>query len=197
MLWMLMAAATQPVLIKNSLTLHEHDYPTKMIEEGDAGVVTTHLSVAANGEVSGCKVTETSGSDALDALTCKIATQRARFTPAQDASGQAVTGDYYVAVGWGTSKDATPIQVPMQLGVKAMPAGYKRAAWAHVLFGADGKPTRCELTESSGSAAADRAVCAAIRAQASVKPMPKSGSDEAPVATRTYVATLKTGMPTP
>ena len=195
MLWMLMAAATPPILIKNSLTLHERDYPTRMIEEGDAGVVSAHLYVGADGKVSGCKVTETSGSDALDALTCKIAAQRARFSPAHDAGGQAAAGDYYVAVAWGSGSDVAPIQIPMQLGVKAMPAGYRQAAWAHVLFGADGKPTRCDMTISSGSVAADRAVCAAIDAQASVKPTPKSGSAEAPVATRTYIATLTTGTP--
>lgn len=197
MLWMLMAAATPPIMIKNSLVLHERDYPTRLIEEGDAGVVSAHLYVAPDGRVSGCKVTETSGSAELDALTCKIATQRARFTPARDAGGQIVPGDYYVAVTWGTNSDVTPIQIPMQLGVKAIPAGYRQAARAHVLFGADGKPTRCDTTISSGSAAADHAVCAAIQTQASVKPAPKSGSDEAPIATRTYIATLTTGTPTP
>jgi len=195
MLWMLMAAAAPPVMIKNSLVLHDHDYPTKMIENGDAGVVSAHLYIAADGKVTGCKVTETSGAEALDALTCRLATQRARFAPARDAGGQAVAGDYYVAVTWGTNDDVTPIRIPMELGVKAMPAGYTQPAEMHVLFDGDGKPVRCDTATSSGSQAADRAVCAAITREASVKPAPKSGSDEAPVATRTYVATLTTGTP--
>jgi TonB family protein len=187
MLWMLMAAtaAESPELIKNSLIMHERDYPTKMIENGDEGAVSAHLTVTADGRVSGCKVTETSGSEALDALTCRIATQRARFTPAHDEAGKAVAGDYWVAVTWGTNSDVTPISIPMELGVKTLPAGYKQPAQMHVLFDADGRPTRCDTASSSGSAAADRAVCAAIAKQATVTPPPKSGSDEPAVATRT------------
>jgi TonB family protein len=197
MLWMLMAAATPPVLIKNSLVLHDRDYPTKMIEDGDAGVVSVHLYVTANGKVAGCKTTETSGSQALDALTCAIATRRARFTPAHDVGGQAVAGDYYIAVSWGTNSDVTPIQIPMQLGVKAIPPGYAQPAQMHVLFGGDGKPMRCDTAASSGSMAADRVICAAITVQANLAPSPKSGSDEPAAAMRTYVATLTTGALTP
>lgn len=197
MLWMLMAAAMQPpVMIKNSLVVRDRDFPTKLIENGDGGVVSAHLTVSPEGRVSGCKVTETSGSEALDKLTCDIAARRARFTPAHDAEGKPAAGDYWVAVTWGTNDDVTPISIPMEVGVQAMPAGYAQPAQMHVLFGADGKPMRCDVAESSGSAAADRAVCTAIERQASIAP-PKSGSDEAAAATRTYVATLVTGTPTP
>jgi len=189
------AAATQPpILIKNSLILADRDYPTKLIENGDAGVVTAHLAIAPDGRVSGCKVTETSGSDALDGLTCSIVTRRARFAPAHDAGGQAVAGDYYIAVTWGTNKDVMPITITMQMGVKAVPAGYARPAQMHVLFGGDGKPMRCDTATSSGSTAADRAVCASITGEASMTP-PRSGSDEPAAATRTYVATLTTVTP--
>jgi hypothetical protein len=197
MLWMLMAAATPPVLIRNSLVLHDRDYPTKMIENGEAGVVSAHLYVAADGKVTGCKATETSGSQALDALTCTIAARRARFTPAHDIAGRAVAGDYYVAVTWGTNGDVAPIQIPMQLGVKAIPSGYAQPAQMYVLFGGDGKPTSCDTAASSGSMIADRAICAAITAQANLTPPPKSGSDEPAAAMRTYVATLTTGTLTP
>lgn len=193
MLWMLMAAAVAqpPVMIKNSMTLRDRDYPTRLIENGDAGVVSAHLSVAPDGHVSGCKVSETSGSQALDALTCSIATRRARFNPAHDADGKAVSGDYWTAVTWGTNKDVVPISVPMELAVKALPSGYTQPAQMRVLFGADGKPMRCDTAASSGSAAADRAVCAAIARQASIAP-PRSGSEQPAAAIRTYVATLTT-----
>lgn len=192
MFWMLMAAAVQqPVMIKDSLVVRERDYPTRMIENGDEGVVTMHLSVTADGRVSACKVSETSGSEELDALTCSIASRRARFMAARDASGSAVAGDYWTAVTWGTSKNIPPISIPMDLGVKTLPANYRQPAQMHVLFGADGKPTGCDTALSSGSAAADRAVCAAIRQQASIAP-PTSGSAEPAVATRTYIATLTT-----
>ena len=87
-----------------------------------------------------------------------------------------------------------PITIPMQMGVKALPAGYAQPAQMHVLFGGDGKPTRCDTAMSSGSAAADRAICATITREASMPP-PKSGSDEPAAATRTYVATLTTRTP--
>jgi TonB family protein len=188
MLWMLMAVAAQPALV--SMPMTERDYPTKLIEEGISGVVTVHLTVGANGQPSGCKVTESSGSEKLDALTCSIATRRAKFVAARDAGGQAVAGDYRTAIIWGSRGDVAPATEAMDLNVHKLPGGYVRPAQVQVLYGADGKPDRCETLSSSGSAAADRAVCGQLSGIVKVAP-PKSGSDEPAIAARTYVATLK------
>jgi TonB family protein len=189
MLWMLMAAAaTQPALVAMPMT--ERDYPTKLIENGESGVVSVHLSVGANGQPTACKVTESSGSQALDALTCSIATRRARFVAARDAAGQATAGDYRTAIIWGSRGDVAPASEAMDLNVRKLPGGYVRPAHVQVLYGADGKPSHCEALLSSGSAAADRAVCSQLTGMVSVAP-PKSGSDEPATATRSYVATLK------
>jgi protein TonB len=65
------------------------DYPRAA--NGKQGVVETRLTVSPTGAVVACTVTRSSGSDVLDATTCRLIRQRFRFTPARDAQGNAVT----------------------------------------------------------------------------------------------------------
>jgi protein TonB len=48
------------------------------------------IAVTANGRVSACSVTQSSGSALLDATTCRLAQRRFRYEPARDAQGKAV-----------------------------------------------------------------------------------------------------------
>ena len=64
------------------------DYPRAA--NGKQGVVEARLVVSATGAVTGCSVTRSSGSDVLDATTCRLIRQRFRFTPARDAQGNPV-----------------------------------------------------------------------------------------------------------
>jgi protein TonB len=66
------------------------DYPDAAIRSEDEGTVRVRLSIGTNGRVTGCNVTSSSGSSALDTATCRILTSRARFTPAKDASGNPI-----------------------------------------------------------------------------------------------------------
>ena len=70
--------------------VHPDDYPPASLRAQEEGRVSVQLHVDANGMVSGCQVTNSSGHSLLDARTCTILTQRAHFRPARDASGQVI-----------------------------------------------------------------------------------------------------------
>ena len=64
------------------------------------GGVAFLLSVGADGVPTECKVTKSSGSASLDAGTCALLLQRARFTPARDEAGQPATGAFRSRINW-------------------------------------------------------------------------------------------------
>lgn len=76
------------------------DYPTRDLREGNAGVVRFRLEVSADGRVTDCRITQTSGHAGLDEATCDKLTRRARFDPASDETGANVSGSYSGAVRW-------------------------------------------------------------------------------------------------
>ena len=94
-------AATPPVAQTHLAALiRDGDYPDAAARAGEEGRVSFDLDVAANGRVTACRVTGSSGSAALDAATCRIMTQRARFKPARDAQGAAISGTVSSRIGW-------------------------------------------------------------------------------------------------
>jgi len=76
------------------------DYPAAALRADIEGVVRFVLGVAADGSVTDCTVSETSGDAGLDAKTCELLRARARFSPARDADGNATTGTWSSAVRW-------------------------------------------------------------------------------------------------
>lgn len=76
------------------------DYPTKAMREDRAGTTRFSVTVDAEGKVTSCQVTGSSGHSDLDDATCKLVTRRARFKPATDGEGNPTTGSYSNAVRW-------------------------------------------------------------------------------------------------
>jgi protein TonB len=68
----------------------DQDYPAAALAAREQGEVAFALDIGANGRVTDCTVTRSSGSSALDDTTCRLITSRARFTPALDATGATV-----------------------------------------------------------------------------------------------------------
>jgi len=66
------------------------DYPAAALRGEEEGTTRFRVEIGANGRVSGCTITASSGSTALDTTTCRIVRSRARFTPARDSAGNAV-----------------------------------------------------------------------------------------------------------
>jgi protein TonB len=82
-----------------------NDYPQSAIRSEAEGVVKFRLSVGTNGRVTGCEVTGSSGTEALDQAACAKLMLRGKFEPASDGSGALVTGSYTGAVRWQLPKE--------------------------------------------------------------------------------------------
>jgi TonB family protein len=62
--------------------------------------VGVHYTVTADGRVTGCAVTRSSGSRPLDALACKLAEERFQYRPARDSSGAGVAAGIDRDIVW-------------------------------------------------------------------------------------------------
>jgi protein TonB len=80
------------------------DYPARALRENRGGTVGFRLAIGADGRVSGCDVTSSSGSPDLDQTVCSLLSRRARFKPAlQD--GQPVASSFQSRFTWAIPKD--------------------------------------------------------------------------------------------
>ncbi|WBY17687.1 TonB family protein [Erythrobacteraceae bacterium WH01K] len=93
------AVATRPTN-DQSQWITTQDYRSSWIRRGYEGTAGFRLDVAANGRVTGCTITRSTGHAALDEATCDLATRRARFEAARDTSGQKTAGSFTSAVRW-------------------------------------------------------------------------------------------------
>lgn len=76
------------------------DYPTAALREERSGTVGFQLEISATGEVIACNISESSGQADLDEAACSALMRRARFNPAQDASGEPVRSSFINRVRW-------------------------------------------------------------------------------------------------
>lgn len=76
------------------------DYPDAAMEALEQGAVTVELGVTPEGRVGTCRIVRSSGSVSLDATTCRVLSRRARFQPARDSAGHAVSGRVEHRIGW-------------------------------------------------------------------------------------------------
>ncbi len=81
--------------------LRDSDYPRSLVSSGISGNVSIRFTVLTSGRIANCRITRSSGSGELDALTCSLLTDRLRFTPARDANGRAVPFELGNDYGWG------------------------------------------------------------------------------------------------
>ena len=76
------------------------DYPAAAIRAEAEGTTRFALAIGANGRVTDCTVTGSSGNSALDSATCRIMRSRGRYTPARDSSGNPISGQDRGSVTW-------------------------------------------------------------------------------------------------
>jgi protein TonB len=81
------------------------DYPTEAMSHDAQGTVAFRLDIDANGVPTGCTVTTSSGSSALDDTTCRIMRERARFSPARNESDRPVAGTFASRITWRMQED--------------------------------------------------------------------------------------------
>lgn len=80
--------------------LSPDDYPAAALRNNEQGRVAFTLDIGADGRVTACRISQSSGSAALDSATCRIMRSRARYTPARNARGAAVTDRQDASVRW-------------------------------------------------------------------------------------------------
>ena len=77
-------------------TIHDRDYPREASRAKTGGEVEVRFTIEANGRVSRCRVTRSSGDASLDRTTCDLIEERFRFKPATNAAGDPIASQY----GW-------------------------------------------------------------------------------------------------
>lgn len=123
------------------------DYPGEALRDLRSGITAAVLDVDATGTVTGCRVVDRSGSDALDRAACVAMQSRARFSPALDAEGDATASSYYKRVIWQIPEMAEP--VPVEFGFRAV-----RGVIARIHYDSNGTQTQCRLEYVGGDAPA-------------------------------------------
>ncbi len=88
----------------------DDDYPPSAVRQGHDGTVAFQLQIDSTGLPAGCSVTHSSGYEELDQQVCSLLVQRARFSPARDASGKAVAAPYSGRFTWRMARSETFFQ---------------------------------------------------------------------------------------
>lgn len=76
------------------------DFPTHSLLRGHNGIVRFRLDVDPGGIVTGCRILYRTNPDDFADLSCKLLMQRAKMSPALDASGKPVKSFYISQVRW-------------------------------------------------------------------------------------------------
>jgi TonB family protein len=78
----------------------DSDYPSQALQQSDSGVSKIMMMVDETGALKDCMVEETSGVATLDAMTCAVLQQRAKFEPALDQAGKPARSVLTTRVNW-------------------------------------------------------------------------------------------------
>jgi protein TonB len=76
------------------------DYPAAALRAREQGTAGFRLTIGADGQVTACTITSSSGSAILDAETCRIMQTRARFRPAHDSNGNPIVSTVNSRIRW-------------------------------------------------------------------------------------------------
>jgi len=78
----------------------QNSYPKEAIRAGAQGRVVVDIVIDERGVLSQCSVFVSAGNAALDQATCDLAMKKARFTPARDTTGRAISSKARLPVRW-------------------------------------------------------------------------------------------------
>lgn len=77
-----------------------NDYPMDALRQNQQGRLRFEVRIDPAGRVRRCIIVETSHVASLDAVTCRLAIQRLRFSPARDAAGHGIWASYSRRIVW-------------------------------------------------------------------------------------------------
>ncbi|HEX8444433.1 MAG TPA: TonB family protein [Allosphingosinicella sp.] len=183
--WLISAALAQNSPAREvSAWIPEADYPLEALKKFEEGVAQFQVEVDAEGRPGNCVITESSGSATLDAATCKMMLERARFSPALDDQGKTVPATFSRRVNWKLpnivptptgyempirSFESFPLKVRDGLFAQ-LAAIQKTTATVRLDIDETGKLAGCHLLEPTGVSKVDALVCKRIKRWGSFKP---------------------------
>jgi protein TonB len=91
------------------------DYPLDAWRAREEGMVQYDVAVDAQGKPAGCTITYSTATPALEAETCRLLLERARFQPAEDANGKPRASVWAGETVWQAREPQ--FSVPMQVKV--------------------------------------------------------------------------------
>ena len=91
------------------------DYPQGAWRRREEGLVQYDIAVDAKGKAAGCTITYSTATPALEAETCRLLLDRARFEPAEDAKGTPRAGVWAGETVWEVREPQ--FSVPMEVKV--------------------------------------------------------------------------------
>jgi TonB family protein len=100
------------------------DYPAAAMLAGEEGRVGVSVSVGRDGRVTGCRVTRSSGSHALDEGTCAILRERTRYTPARNGAGEATADEVAELITWALPAEPLGARARADLASYVHPEDY-------------------------------------------------------------------------
>jgi protein TonB len=109
-------AASPPSPLNAGQWISLGDYPLEALVLRQQGTVAFRVEVNGAGMVTGCTITQSSGTAVLDSQTCALAFQRARFAAAKDDNGEAAAGTFSSKVQWVLPEGIENAPKPIELG---------------------------------------------------------------------------------
>jgi hypothetical protein len=142
MFWIVLAAqlsAPQPIKYPHWFSLD--DNPAYLVTS--KGLIIRAV-VRPDGALQGCEIEASSGDQRLDSFTCRLVTERARYSHARWIDGSPAYGVDRMRVIWGVG-DPPPLRADVETTVEQLPKGVHSPVGVHVMFAADetGQPLSC------------------------------------------------------
>ncbi|MEA3031578.1 MAG: hypothetical protein QOJ53_551 [Sphingomonadales bacterium] len=157
-------AAAQP---SRTITISPNDYPDEVRPGEDGLRVRVRYELGTDGRFVACEVTRSSGQPAIDAASCRLLQERARFRPERGLTRGSLDLRW---LGASAAARVNPrgAPIPVSLHDEISSADYPPAALRRnesgtvayaVEVSASGVPLACTVPQSSGSEALDRRTC--------------------------------------
>ena len=166
-------------------------YPAAARAAGEEGVVHMELGIDAAGQVTGCKINESSLSAALDDAACALMRSDGKFSPALDSDGKPVRSVIASTFRWTLPEEdnedgADGVSAPRE---RRFPMGEPGSVTVTIHVGADGRIADCSFSNSGkfGTTLNGMTPCDMFPAQARYAPF--VGSDGKPAAKRVTLRT--------
>jgi TonB family protein len=161
-------AAAAPAVAQAPRIIHipAHEYPADVAPGEDPLRVQVRYELADDGRFSLCEVRRSSGHASLDAASCRLLQERARFRPEPGLRRGTLVLMWLAADPDSLNPVGAPIPVALQQEIfdadypaEAMRRNESGRVTYDVDVSATGVPLRCTVSESSGSAVLDRRTC--------------------------------------